>query len=109
MLSTTTRPYLFAGNLLVTDITKDLVSNDYLGQMPQDFDLGDKAKLADEIALVWGIAKAHWVAFQQALGRLDENDSATSLTREQWVLPLLRALGYDPFYRTHLRSLRRSM
>lgn len=98
MLSTTTRPYLFAGNLLVTDITKDLVSNDYLGQMPQDFDLGDKAKLADEIALVWGIAKAHWVAFQQALGRLDENDSATSLTREQWVLPLLRVLGYDPFY-----------
>jgi N-6 DNA Methylase len=66
--------------------------------MPKDFDLGEKAKLADEIALVWGIAKAHWVAFQQALGRLDENDPATSVTREQWVLPLLRALGYDPFY-----------
>jgi N-6 DNA Methylase len=98
MLSTTSRPYLFAGNLLVTDITKDLVSNDYPGQMPKDFDLGEKAKLADEIALVWGIAKAHWVAFQQALGRLDENDPATSVTREQWVLPLLRALGYDPFY-----------
>jgi hypothetical protein len=98
MLSTTSRPYLFAGNLLVADITKDLVSNDYLGQMPKDFVLGEKAKLADEIASVWGIAKAHWVSFQQALGRLDENDPATSVTREQWVLPLLRALGYDPFY-----------
>jgi hypothetical protein len=43
--------------LLVADITKDLVSSDYLG-------------------------------------RLDENDPATSLMREQW---LLRALGYDPF------------
>jgi hypothetical protein len=99
MLSTnTTRSYQFEGNLFVADIAQDLVSDSYKGQLPKDFDLGDKDKLADEIALVWGIAKAHWVAFQQAVGRLEETDSATSLTRDQWVLPLLRVMGYDPFY-----------
>ena len=98
MQPTTTRPYQFEGNLFVSDITHDLISGDFKGQLPQDFQLDEKDKLTDEIALAWDIAKAHWVAFQKALSRLDESDAATSLTREQWVLPLLRTLGYDPFY-----------
>ncbi len=98
MQPTTTRPYQFEGNLFVSDITHDLISGDFKGQLPQDFQLDEKDKLTDEIALAWDIAKAHWVAFQKALNRLDESDAATSLTREQWVLPLLRTLGYDPFY-----------
>jgi len=45
--STTTRPYQFEGNLFVSDITQDLISNDFKGQLPQDFQLDEKAKLAD--------------------------------------------------------------
>ncbi|RCJ24420.1 restriction endonuclease [Nostoc minutum NIES-26] len=32
------------------------------------------------------------------MARLDENNSATSITRELWVVPLLQSLGYDPVY-----------
>jgi hypothetical protein len=43
MLSTTTtRSYQFEGNLFVADIAQDLVSDSYKGQLPKDFDLGDK-------------------------------------------------------------------
>jgi hypothetical protein len=93
---TTIYPYQFQGNLFVSDITQDLVSDDFKGQLPQDFNLTDKDKLADEIALAWGIAKAHWAAFQQALDRIPAEDVATTVTRNKWVLPLLQCLGYEP-------------
>ena len=96
MQPTTTRPYQFEGNLFVSDITQDLISTDFKGQLPQDFQLDEKAKLADEIAAAWAIAKANWAAFQQALDRIPANDEATTVTRSKWVLPLLRCLGYDP-------------
>jgi hypothetical protein len=94
--STTTRPYQFEGNLFVSDITQDLISTDFKGQLPQDFQLDEKAKLADEIAAAWAIAKANWAAFQQSLDRLPAEDVATTDTRKKWVLPLLMCLGYDP-------------
>jgi hypothetical protein len=94
--STTTRPYQFEGNLFVSDITQDLISTDFKGQLPQDFQLDEKAKLADEIAAAWAIAKANWAAFQQSLDRLPADDVATTDTRKKWVLPLLICLGYDP-------------
>jgi hypothetical protein len=94
--STTTRPYQFEGNLFVSDITHDLISNDFKGQLPQDFNLSEKDKLADEIAGAWAIAKAHWAVFQQSLDRIPADDVATTVTRNKWVLPLLMCLGYDP-------------
>jgi hypothetical protein len=94
--STTTRPYQFEGNLFVSDITHDLISNDFKGQLPQDFNLSEKDKLADEIAGAWAIAKAHWAVFQQGLDRIPADDVATTDTRKKWVLPLLMCLGYDP-------------
>jgi hypothetical protein len=94
--STTTRPYQFEGNLFVSDITQDLISTDFKGQLPQDFQLDEKAKLADEIAAAWAIAKANWAAFQQSLDRLPADDVATSVTRNKWAIPLLMCLGYAP-------------
>ncbi len=96
MPSITNRPYQFEGNLFVADIAQDLLSDSYKGQLPKDFDLGEKDKLADEIALTWGIAKAHWLAFQQSLDRLPADDVATTVTRNKWVVPLLQSLGYAP-------------
>jgi hypothetical protein len=94
--STTTRPYQFEGNLFVSDITQDLISTDFKGQLSQDFQLDEKAKLADEIAAAWAIAKANWAAFQQSLDRLPADDVATTVTRNKWAIPLLMCLGYDP-------------
>jgi hypothetical protein len=86
------------GNLLPPDMTSLLLSGSVKGQTPEDFGFGKNEKLADEIATVWGDAKAYWTAFQRALARLDDNDPATTITREQWAVPLLRSLGYEPVY-----------
>ncbi|MCG9890759.1 MAG: N-6 DNA methylase [Thermosynechococcaceae cyanobacterium MS004] len=86
------------GNLIAQDLTEDLKVGAIKGQGTQDFGLGASEKLTDEIAIAWGDAKAYWSAFQRGLARLDESDTATTLTRDQWALPLLRSFGYDPFY-----------
>ena len=87
-----------AGNLIAPDMIADLLAGEIKGQAPEDFDFAKTDKLADEIAIAWGDAKAYWAAFQRALARLDDTDSATRVTREQWVVPLLRSLGYNPIY-----------
>ncbi|MEI2581759.1 Eco57I restriction-modification methylase domain-containing protein [Scytonema sp. PRP1] len=86
------------GNLLAPDMTSLLLTGSIKGQAPEDFGFTKTDKLADEIATAWGDAKAYWAAFQRALERLDENDSATSITREMWAVPLLRSLGFHPIY-----------
>ena len=86
------------GNLIAADLTTDLSAGAIKGQSPEDFGLGKGDKLADEVAAAWGDAKAYWGAFQRAVSRLPEGDLATTVTREQWVMPLLRSLGYDPVY-----------
>ena len=86
------------GNLIASDLMADVLSADIKGQVPEAFGLQKTDKLADEIALAWGDAKIYWAAFQRALGRLPEHDLATTVTREQWAVPLLRSLGYDPIY-----------
>lgn len=86
------------GNLIAPDLTTEFLAGNVKGQGTQDFGLKSSEKLTDEIAIAWGDAKAYWSAFQRGLARLDESDAATTLTRDQWVLPLLRSFGYDPFY-----------
>ena len=86
------------GNLIAADLTTDLAAGEIKGQSPEDFGLAKSDKLADEVAAAWGDAKAYWGAFQRAVSRLPEGDLATTVTREQWVIPLLRSLGYDPVY-----------
>nr|WP_230967692.1 N-6 DNA methylase [Nostoc commune] len=79
-------------------MTAQLLEGSVKGQAVEDFGFTKTDKLADEIAIAWGDAKAYWAAFQRALERLDENDSATSITREMWTVPLLRSFGYSPVY-----------
>ena len=86
------------GNLLAADMTAELLAGNFKGQAPEDFGFTKTDKLADEIAIAWGDAKAYWAAFQRQLDRLDADDTATSVTRELWVVPLLRSLGYNPVY-----------
>jgi len=86
------------GNLIAPDMTVDLLAGEIKGQTPEDFNFAKTDKLADEIAIAWGDAKAYWAAFQRRLARLDADDMATSLTREQWAVPLLESLGYSPVY-----------
>ncbi|WP_246140452.1 Eco57I restriction-modification methylase domain-containing protein [Euhalothece natronophila] len=86
------------GNLITADFTPDILAEEIKGQTPVDFGFKATDNLADEIATTWGDIKAYYQAFQRRLDRLDSKDSATSLTREQWVIPILELLGYQPVY-----------
>ncbi|MBE9001429.1 restriction endonuclease [Nostoc sp. LEGE 12447] len=97
-MKTTLTAIQIEGNLLAPDMTAQMLEGSIKGQSPEDFGFNKTDKLADEIATAWGDAKAYWAAFQRALARLDENNSATTITRELWTVPLLQSLGYEPVY-----------
>ncbi len=86
------------GNLITFDLTTELLSNELKGQTSKDFKIAQTNKLEDEIAIAWGDAKTYWAAFQRRLAKLAETETATSLTREYWAVPLLESLGYKPEY-----------
>ncbi len=83
------------GGLIPGDILDEVAKGEAAGQRPQDFGLSRNARLTDEISNAWQDALSYWKALQRALNRLGPQDPATTQTREQWVLPLLRSLGYD--------------
>ncbi|MCF3592366.1 N-6 DNA methylase [Planktothrix agardhii 1029] len=85
---------LIQGNLIASDLTIDLVSGELKGQLSENFGLSKTQKLEDEIAFAWGEAKDLWNIFKRRLGR-DETETATSITREYWAIPLLKLLGYN--------------
>ncbi|HNT74228.1 MAG TPA: restriction endonuclease, partial [Anaerolineae bacterium] len=83
------------GGLLPADLLESILAGDAIGQAEGDFRLPRGARLSDEIAAAWADARAYWEAFNRGLRRLPEGDPAITLTRELWLAPLLRSLGYD--------------
>jgi len=78
------------------DIEGGVVSGDLLeriaatpeaveGQRPGDF--GVEGRLSEEIQSAFSDAATYWNAFQARLRR--GRESATTITRETWMLPLL--------------------
>ncbi len=86
------------GGLLGPDMLEALEHADLPGQKPQDFGLPPRRPLTEEIAAVFSDARALWQVFRHRLERLPESDMATSETREMWVIPFLRLLGYELRY-----------
>jgi hypothetical protein len=82
------------GGLIPADLLEEIAAGETRGQSAVDFGLPRGARLTDEIAAVWADARAYWEAFQRGLRCGPEDDPATTGTREQWGLPLLRAPGY---------------
>jgi hypothetical protein len=86
------------GGLLGPELLDQLAAGELRGQKPADFGLEPRRNLTDEIAAVRADAQALWGVFQHRLARLPENDLATSVTRDAWIIPLLGLLGYEPRY-----------
>src|SRR4051812_17916867 len=86
------------GGLLGPDILDQLLAADLPGQKPADFGLEARRNLTDEIAALFADARALWSLFQNRLARLREDDLATTVTRDAWVVPLLGLLGYELRY-----------
>ncbi|ABQ90271.1 Eco57I restriction-modification methylase domain-containing protein [Roseiflexus sp. RS-1] len=83
------------GGLFSPDLIEALTTADLPGQKPPDFRLPPGRSLTGEIAAAFNDARALWQVFQNRLERLPADDPATSATREFWVIPFLRLLGYD--------------
>lgn len=83
------------GGLLGPDLLDELVAENLPGQRPADFGLEGRRNLTTELAAAFADARAYWSAFEHRLERLQENDLATSPTRDAWVVPLLGLLGYE--------------
>ncbi|MBE3573371.1 MAG: hypothetical protein IMW95_10570, partial [Moorella humiferrea] len=83
------------GGLIPADILASISAGEAPGQQAGDFGLPQSRRLTDEIAAAWSDARAFWQALQRSLLRLPADDPATTPTREQWILPLLRTLGYE--------------
>ncbi|HZK67106.1 MAG TPA: N-6 DNA methylase, partial [Chloroflexota bacterium] len=84
------------GGLLPPDLLTRIVAgdSDLGGMSPQDFGLAPTDRLGEAISRAWGRVKAYWSALQASREGLPEADTGVTETREQWVLPLLRELGY---------------
>jgi hypothetical protein len=86
------------GGLLGPDILDQVLAGELPGQRASDFGLSDSRNLTDEIASVFADARALWGIFQNRLAKLREDDPATTITRDAWVIPFFSLLGYSPTY-----------
>lgn len=83
------------GNIISSDVLNKIRQDDLKYQKPQDFDLNQRTSVRDEIGIAWAASQAHWKAFKMRRDRLSETDTGTSETRQSWVIPMMRELGYD--------------
>lgn len=82
------------GAILSGDLLAKLDKGDFTGQRPAEFGFDSQPKLKEEIVRAWTAAQAFYVAFQHKLEGVKEGNTATSETRNQWMIPLLGLLGY---------------
>ncbi len=83
------------GSLIAAETLAGIYHGEAPGQSAKDFGLDGKLRLSDEIAACWGQVRVHWASLQLHLQSLSESDSATQETRQLWVLPLLKLLGFE--------------
>lgn len=83
------------GNIISSETLQKIRNEDIKYQLAADFGLDKKTSVRDEIGISWAAIKAHWTAFKLRAERLKDTDSGTSETRNSWMIPFLRELGYD--------------
>lgn len=64
------------------------------GLKDQHYHLAAHERLDEEITASWNKLRRAWGSFRVALEKLPEDDPATKLTHEQWLMPLFAELGY---------------
>ena len=81
------------GGLFPPDLLSRIAEGKEKGQTASDFGLSKNRRLSDEIQSAFSDARSRWDAFQRRLERSKE--SRTTLTRQDWVIPLLELLGFQ--------------
>lgn len=84
------------GGLLPPDLLARIALNDaeLAGLRPEAYGLPSGERLTEAASRAWANARAHWAAFRATSGGLGSRESGTSETREQWMIPLFRELGW---------------
>ncbi|MEN6478490.1 MAG: N-6 DNA methylase [Anaerolineales bacterium] len=83
------------GGLLPSDLLLRIVEGNLDGQHPEDYGLKRTDRLNEGISRAWADCRDAWARFQAERAALPESDTGTTFTRERWLYPLLRALGYQ--------------
>ncbi|MEU7887778.1 DNA methyltransferase [Microbispora bryophytorum] len=95
------------GSLLPQDVLSRIAAADreLPGMRPEDYNLAASERLGDAASRRWDYLLGAYRAFRERLDKLPEGDSATSLTRDRWLLVLLQELGFGrvPFNRGNLQ------
>lgn len=83
------------GLLIPSDLLTEIYSGEAVGQKAKDLALDKNIRITDEIAACWADSKAFWEAFKHSLRKVPKAQTGATQTREQWILPLLRTLGFE--------------
>ncbi|MBL9100166.1 MAG: N-6 DNA methylase [Myxococcales bacterium] len=84
------------GNLLPDDLLQRIAAHDprVPGLSPDAYHLNPGETLREVISRAWLTVQAIWTSFQARLAAVPTDDPATTLTRDRWLLPLLKELDY---------------
>ena len=84
------------GALLPPDLLQRIADGDreLEGLTPEAYHLAANERLGDAVTRAWNRLVGAWAGFGDAVAKLPENDLATSVTRERWLLILFHELGY---------------
>jgi hypothetical protein len=94
------------GGLLPPDVLQAVIANDRElgGLAPTDFGLAPTDRLGEAAARAWAKAKNHWASFRSSTDDLPASETGVTQTRDQWLLPLLRDLGFAPTFGTQAEA-----
>lgn len=85
-----------AGLLLPIDLLARVANRDKTlpGITPSDYHLRTGEPLTEAAGRAWSVCKDTWKSFREKYHSLPASDAATTLTRNEWLLPLFQELGY---------------
>lgn len=96
----TQRNIRIEGGIYPGDLPERLAAGEMPGQKKAaDFGLPPSAALLEEIGSAWSDAQVFWRALKHAMERAGEQATGVTETREQWMGPLLKSLGYSDLTR----------
>jgi hypothetical protein len=95
-----------SGLLLPVDLLARIVDGDpsLPGLTPDSYHLNAGERLNEAAARAWNTCVGNWKAFREASRKVLASDQGTTLTRDKWLLPLFRELGYG-WLQANKRSL----
>lgn len=90
------RAVLSEGGLIPPEILARIAvrNPDVPGLKDDDFELFPGERLNERIADVWAKLKTAWSLFQKRRSELPSDDYGTTLTRQAWLIPLMKALDF---------------